>query len=57
MKLQDFKTMDKDDVLGLLGLESEHSGASRVLGHRWGRLASGCWLGLASPCCWRRSRQ
>jgi hypothetical protein len=32
MKLQDLKAMDKDDVLGLLGLETKHSGASRVLG-------------------------
>ncbi len=32
MKLHDIKNMDKDDLLGLLGLETKHSGAGRLLG-------------------------
>jgi hypothetical protein len=32
MKLQDIRNMDKDDYLGLLGLESKHSVANRLLG-------------------------
>jgi hypothetical protein len=32
MKLQDIKNMDKDEILGLLGLETKHSDASRWLG-------------------------
>ncbi len=32
MKLQDIKNMDKDDLLGLLGLETKHSDANRLLG-------------------------
>lgn len=31
MKLQDVKSMDKDDVLALLGLETKHSDAGRML--------------------------
>jgi hypothetical protein len=32
MKLQDIRNLDKDDFLGLLGLESKHSITSRLLG-------------------------
>jgi len=32
MKLQDIRNMDKDDFLGLLGLESKHSIANGLLG-------------------------
>jgi hypothetical protein len=32
MKLQDIKNLDRDDFLGLLGLESKHSLSARVLG-------------------------
>jgi len=32
MKLHDLKGMDKDDLLGLLGLETKHSGTGRVFG-------------------------
>ncbi len=32
MKLHDIKSMDKDDVLALLGLETKHSNTSRLLG-------------------------
>ena len=31
MKLQDITNMDKDDVLGMLGLEARRSGSSRML--------------------------
>ena len=31
MKMQDIKNMDKDDVLGMLGLEARRSDTSRVL--------------------------
>ena len=31
MKMQDIKNVDKDDVLGMLGLEARRSGTSRVL--------------------------
>ena len=33
MKLQDIRNMDKDDFLGLLGLESKHSFTNRLLGN------------------------
>ncbi len=32
MKLQDIRNLDKDDFLGLLGLESKHSMTNRLLG-------------------------
>lgn len=32
MKLQDIRNMDKDDFLGLLGLETKHSFSNRLLG-------------------------
>ena len=32
MKLQDIKNLDRDDFLGLLGLESKHSLTDRLLG-------------------------
>ena len=32
MKLQDIKNMDKDDYLGILGLETKHSFANQLLG-------------------------
>jgi hypothetical protein len=32
MKLQDVRNLDKDDFLGLLGLESKHSFTSQFLG-------------------------
>jgi hypothetical protein len=32
MKLQDIRNMDKDDYLGLLGLETKHSLTNRLLG-------------------------
>jgi gas vesicle protein len=32
MKLQDIRNLDKDDFLGLLGLESKHSFTNRLLG-------------------------
>jgi hypothetical protein len=32
MKLNDIRNMDKDDLLGLLGLETKHSSAGRLLG-------------------------
>ena len=32
MKLQDIKNMDKDDFLGILGLESKHSFTNQLLG-------------------------
>lgn len=32
MKLHDIRNMDKDDFLGLLGLESKHSFTNRLLG-------------------------
>jgi len=32
MKLQDIRNMDKDDFLGILGLETKHSFANQVLG-------------------------
>ena len=32
MKLQDIRNMDKDDFLGLIGLQSKHSVANRLLG-------------------------
>jgi hypothetical protein len=31
MKMQDIKNMDKDDVLGMLGLQAKRSDTSRVL--------------------------
>ena len=31
MKMQDIKNMDKDDVLGMLGLEARRSDTSRML--------------------------
>ena len=31
MKMQDIKNLDKDDVLGMLGLEARRSDTSRVL--------------------------
>jgi hypothetical protein len=31
MKMQDIKNMDKDDLLGMLGLEARRSDTSRVL--------------------------
>jgi hypothetical protein len=31
MKLHDLKNLDKDDVLGLLGLETKHSAAGQLL--------------------------
>ncbi len=33
MKLQDLRNMDKDDFLGILGLESKHSLTNRLLGN------------------------
>ena len=32
MKLQDIRNMDKDDFLGILGLESKHSFTNQLLG-------------------------
>jgi len=32
MKLQDLRNMDKDDYLGILGLETKHSFTNRLLG-------------------------
>lgn len=32
MKLQDLRKMDKDDFLGLIGLETKHSVANRLFG-------------------------
>jgi hypothetical protein len=32
MKLHDIRNMDKDDFLGLLGLETKHSFTNRLLG-------------------------
>jgi hypothetical protein len=32
MKLQDIRSMDKNDFLGILGLETKHSLAQRLLG-------------------------
>ncbi len=32
MKIQDLKSMDKDDLLGLLGLETKRSDSGRLLG-------------------------
>jgi len=32
MKLHDIRNLDKDDFLGLLGLESKHSFTNRLLG-------------------------
>ena len=32
MKLQDIKNMDKDDFLGILGLETKHSFSNQLLG-------------------------
>lgn len=32
MKLHDIRSMDKDDFLGLLGLETKHSFTNRLLG-------------------------
>jgi hypothetical protein len=32
MKLQDIRNLDKDDFLGLLGLESKHSFTNRLFG-------------------------
>ncbi len=32
MKLQDLKNMDKDDFLGILGLETKHSFTNQLLG-------------------------
>jgi hypothetical protein len=32
MKLQDIKNMDKDDFLGILGLETKHSFTNQLLG-------------------------
>ena len=32
MKLQDIRNMDKDDFLGLLGLETKHSFTNQLLG-------------------------
>ena len=32
MKLQDIRNMDKDDFLGILGLESKHSLTNQLLG-------------------------
>jgi hypothetical protein len=32
MKLHDIRNMDKDDFLGLLGLEAKHSFTNRLLG-------------------------
>ena len=32
MKLQDIKNMDKDDILGALGLETKHTFTNQLLG-------------------------
>ena len=51
MKLQDVRNMDKNDFLGLLGLETKHSfpiGYSEP----WALSASACWLVPALPCSW-----
>lgn len=44
MKVQDIKHMDKDDVLGFLGLESKHAVGNRLLG-TLGILSVGALIG------------
>ena len=51
MKLQDIKNLDKDDVLGLLGLETRHSNSNRLL-TALGTFGVGLLVGAAVALLW-----
>ena len=49
MNLKDVRNLDRDEILGLLGLERRSPRRAPGWPQRWGRSGSGCWSAPASP--------